>query len=257
MIFYCGVCVQLKSGRGNGLSASMPNQEGCLSTPIHDRTFDLVVHTEFQRTIQTIARPLPRSPHISSSESATGSIQTLSLIYISFAIRVRLTGKVEFNPRASPYTQGMARNENTSPASATSNNAEPHRVKHELIYETTKPAYPAPREGYYRDRLVLADLNTVTSSLRLPSHTQNQDADTQTSSFCLLPPPGSYAARYLSGAVPYPSLPTVGSVVPSTASFAEMLGLSAGPSAFSGCCAGDGVHAGKPDVKRLHSLSTA
>jgi hypothetical protein len=224
--------------------------------PIHDRTFDLVVHTEFQRTIQTIARPLPRLPHISSSESATGSIQTLSLIYISFAIGVRSTGKVEFNPRASPYTQGMARNENTSPASTTSNNAEPHRVKHELIYQTTKPTHPAPREGYYRDRLALADFNT-SASPHLPSHTQNQDADAHTSSFCLLPPPGSYAARYLSGAVPYPSLPTVGSVVPSTASFAEMLGLSTGPSAFSSCRAGDDVYAGKPDVKRLHSQSTA
>ncbi|KAI0688024.1 hypothetical protein BC835DRAFT_1357808 [Cytidiella melzeri] len=100
-------------------------------------------------------------------------------------------------------------------------------VRSEVIYETSPPQRPEPSESYYRERLAHARRHDSTSSGAYdPSH-----SDPSTDK--------SYAARYLAGLVPYPSLPTVGLVASSGGSFVDVLGHSASHDFFPSMSIGD------------------
>ena len=90
----------------------------------------------------------------------------------------------------------------------------------DVIYETlaTKPLGPC--EAFYRERLALSEKNGAKN----PSALSNVDLSSFTGLVHLSD--ASYASRYLAGVVPYPSLPSFGSVVPSSESLVDILELA-------------------------------
>ncbi|KAI0790259.1 hypothetical protein BC629DRAFT_1440073 [Irpex lacteus] len=101
----------------------------------------------------------------------------------------------------------------------------------DIIYETSAAKPPAPSESLYRERLAFSDKNPA-------GNTPTLDADYSQACFSGLvhSTDSSYASRYLAGIVPYPSLPTVGSVVPSSKSLVDLLNLSSSSSnSFFSC----------------------
>ncbi|KAI0092301.1 hypothetical protein BDY19DRAFT_903996 [Irpex rosettiformis] len=95
-----------------------------------------------------------------------------------------------------------------------------------VIYQTLLTKPPGPSEAVYRKRLA----DSEKSSSDNLSLLTNVDPSSFTGLVQLSD--DSYAARYLAGIVPYPSLPSFGSVIPSSESLSDILGLSVGDQLF-------------------------